>query len=160
MTSDGELMCLDKSDFQAILQASVIRRISEDALDTLVLEGERAVVLVDVRLPMESRHDTIPGARNLPLNELRQRARGLEREFLYILCAEGRRSELGAYILSEAGLDALVLDRETMKTGIPRTRSTPRPPRPGDRRRAARLWLGALLLLVAALGRADPPPPM
>ncbi|MBM1143699.1 response regulator [Alcanivorax sp. ZXX171] len=46
-----------------------------------------------------------------------------------------------------------------MKTGIPRTRSTPRPPRPGDRRRATRLWLGALLLLVAALGRADPPPP-
>tara|TARA_B100000614_G_scaffold83260_1_gene74766 strand:+ start:38537 stop:39643 length:1107 start_codon:yes stop_codon:yes gene_type:complete len=111
MTSDGELMCLDKNDFQAILQASVIHRISEDALDTLVLEGERAVVLVDVRLPMESRHDTIPGARNLPLSELRQRARGLEREFLYILCAEGRRSELGAYILSEAGLDALVLDR-------------------------------------------------
>ena len=111
MTSDGELMCLDKNDFQAILQASVIRRISEEALETLMLEGERAVVLVDVRPAMESRHDTIPGARNLPLNELRQRAHRLEREFLYILCAEGRRSELGAYILSEAGLDALVLDR-------------------------------------------------
>lgn len=111
MTSDGELMCLDKGDFQALLQASVIRRLSEDQLDTLVLEGERPLVLVDVRLPMEARHDMIPGARNLPLHELRQRAGRLERAFTYVLCAEGRRSELGAYILSEAGLDALVLDR-------------------------------------------------
>tara|TARA_A100001391_G_scaffold169637_1_gene130551 strand:- start:3826 stop:4932 length:1107 start_codon:yes stop_codon:yes gene_type:complete len=111
MTSDGELMCLDKADFQTLLQAAVIRRISEDQLDTLVQEGERPLVLLDVRLPMESRHDTIPGARNLPLHELRQQAPRLERAFTYVLCAEGRRSELGAYILSEAGLDALVLDR-------------------------------------------------
>ncbi|HEX5677960.1 MAG TPA: cyclic nucleotide-binding domain-containing protein [Alcanivorax sp.] len=111
MTSDGELMCLDKSDFQAILQATVIRRLSEDQLEDRVLEGERAHVLVDVRLPMEARHDLIPGARNLPLSELRQQAPRLQKEFTYILCAEGRRSELGAYILSEAGLDAYVLDR-------------------------------------------------
>jgi len=111
MTSDGELMCLDKADFQAILQATVIRRLSEDQLEDRVLEGERAHVLIDVRLPMEARHDLIPGARNLPLNQLREQAPRLEQEFTYILCAEGRRSELGAYILSEAGLDAYVLDR-------------------------------------------------
>jgi len=111
MTSDGELMCLDKADFQAILQASVIRRLTEDQLEDRVLEGERAHVLIDVRLPMEARHDLIPGARNLPLQQLRQQATRLEKEFTYILCAEGRRSELGAYILSEAGLDAYVLDR-------------------------------------------------
>ncbi|HIK75588.1 MAG TPA: cyclic nucleotide-binding domain-containing protein [Alcanivorax sp.] len=111
MTSDGELMCLDKADFQAILQATVIRRLSEDQLEDRVLEGERAHVLIDVRLPMEARHDLIPGARNLPLNQLREQAPKLEKEFTYILCAEGRRSELGAYILSEAGLDAYVLDR-------------------------------------------------
>ncbi|MBL7250354.1 hybrid sensor histidine kinase/response regulator [Alloalcanivorax marinus] len=46
-----------------------------------------------------------------------------------------------------------------MKTGILRTRTTPRPPRRGEPRRAARLWLGAVLLLLAALGHAAPPPP-
>ena len=111
MTSDGELMYLNKADFQAILQATVIRRLSEDQLEDRVLEGEQAHVLIDVRLPMEARHDLIPGARNLPLSQLREQAPKLEKEFTYILCAEGRRSELGAYILSEAGLDAYVLDR-------------------------------------------------
>ncbi|WP_287963212.1 cyclic nucleotide-binding domain-containing protein [Alcanivorax sp.] len=111
MTSDGVLMCLGKSDFQAILQDSVIRHLTEDELDTMVLEAEAACILVDVRLPMEFRHDRTPGARNLPLNELRREALNLEKDFFYVVCGDGRRSELGAYILSEAGLSAYVLDR-------------------------------------------------
>ncbi|EKF73344.1 cAMP-dependent protein kinase regulatory chain [Alcanivorax hongdengensis A-11-3] len=111
MTSDGVIMCLGKNDFQAILQDSVIRHISEDELDTMVLEADTACILVDVRLPMEFRHDRTPGARNLPLNELRRAVHDLEKDFFYVVCGDGRRSELGAYILSEAGLTAYVLDR-------------------------------------------------
>ena len=111
MTSDGTLMCLGKQDFQSILQDSVIRHLSEDELDTMVLEAETACILVDVRLPMEFRHDRTPGARNLPLNELRREVHNLEKDFFYVVCGDGRRSELGAYILSEAGLNAYVLDR-------------------------------------------------
>ena len=79
MTSDGELMCLDKADFQAILQATVTAA-SQDQLEDRVLEGERAHVLIDVRLPMEARHDLIPGARNLLLNQLREQGARLEQE--------------------------------------------------------------------------------
>ena len=111
MTSDGILMCLGKNDFQAILQDSVIRHLTEDELDTMVLEADTACILVDVRLPMEFRHDRTPGARNLPLNELRRAVQSLEKDFFYVVCGDGRRSELGAYILSEAGLNAYVLDR-------------------------------------------------
>ena len=111
MTSDGVLMCLGKNDFQAILQDSVIRHVTEDELDTMVLEADTACILVDVRLPMEFRHDRTPGARNLPLNELRREVQNLEKDFFYVVCGDGRRSELGAYILSEAGLNAYVLDR-------------------------------------------------
>ncbi|KAF0807354.1 cAMP-dependent protein kinase regulatory chain [Alcanivorax xiamenensis] len=115
MTSDGVLMCLGQDDFQDILQASVIRHLNEDTLNDMVLDGDHACILLDVRLPMEFRHDRTPGARNIPLGELRQKAPALERDFTYILCSAGRRSELGAYILSEAGLNAYVLDRETKK---------------------------------------------
>ncbi|KGD64437.1 cAMP-dependent protein kinase regulatory chain [Alcanivorax nanhaiticus] len=111
MTSDGVVMALGKKDFQAILQDSVIRHLTEDELDTMVLEADTACILVDVRLPMEFRHDRTPGARNIPLNELRKEVQNLEKDFFYVVCGDGRRSELGAYILSEAGLNAYVLDR-------------------------------------------------
>ena len=81
MTSDGVLMCLGKNDFQAILQDSVIRHVTEDELDTMVLEADTACILVDVRLPMEFRHDRTPGARNLPLNELRREVKTSRRIF-------------------------------------------------------------------------------
>jgi CRP-like cAMP-binding protein len=112
MTSDGVLMALGKDDFRSLLQDSVIRHIKQEDVDTMEEEGDRAVVLIDVRLPMEFRHDRSSGARNIPLNELRRQIRTLEKAFVYVLCCDGgRRSELGAYLLTEAGLDAYVLDR-------------------------------------------------
>ena len=60
---------------------------------------------------MEFRHDRTPGARNIPLSELRREVQNLEKDFFYVVCGDSRRSELGAYILSEAGLNAYVLDR-------------------------------------------------
>lgn len=112
MTSDGTLMCLGQQDFRDILQQSVIRRVTAEAMNAMNEEGDRACVLLDVRLPMEFKHDRTPGARNLPLTELRRDVRNLEKDFVYVVCCDGgRRSELGAYLLSEAGFDAYVLDR-------------------------------------------------
>jgi CRP-like cAMP-binding protein len=112
MTSDGVLMCLGKQDFRALLQDSVIRHLSEKDVEQMEEDGDRAVVLIDVRLPMEFKHDRTSGARNIPLNELRRQVRSLEKDFVYVLCCDGgRRSELGAYLLTEAGLEAYVLDR-------------------------------------------------
>lgn len=116
MTSDGLLMRLGKDDFRALLQQSVVRRVSAEQLDALNEEGDRACILIDVRLPMEFRHDRTPGARNIPLPELRRELRSLEKDFIYVVsCDGGRRSELGAYLLSEAGFDAFVLARAEEK---------------------------------------------
>lgn len=116
MTSDGILMRLGQEDFRDLLQASVVRRVSEEEVEKISDEGDRACVMIDVRLPMEFKHDRTPGARNIPLNELRRQLKTLEKDFAYMVsCDGGRRSELGAYLLTEAGLDAYVLERKVEK---------------------------------------------
>lgn len=112
MTSDGVLMCLSKDDFRDLLQESVIRRVSEPEVREMMEDGDRACVLLDVRLPMEFKHDRKPGARNVPLTELRRELRNLEKDFIYVVsCDGGGRSELGCYLLNEAGFEAYVLDK-------------------------------------------------
>ena len=112
MTSDGVLMCLGAEDFHDLLHSSVIRRLKEADVEKMEDEGDRAIVRIDVRLPMEFKHDRVPGARNIPLNELRRQVKSLEKDFVYVVsCDGGRRSELGTYLLTEAGLEAYSLER-------------------------------------------------
>ena len=112
MTSDGVLMCLDQDSFREILQETVIQTITEEKMEELSEEGDRACVLLDVRLPMEFKHDRRPGARNIPLTNLRQEIKSLEKDFIYVVsCDGGGRSQLGAYLLSGAGLEAYVLEQ-------------------------------------------------
>ncbi len=116
MTSDGVLMALGADDFRDLLQASVIRKVTEEEAEKMEEEGDHACVTIDVRLPMEFKHDRTPGARNIPLNELRRQLKTLEKDFVYLVsCDGGRRSELGAYLLMEAGLEAYVLERKVEK---------------------------------------------
>ena len=116
MTSDGVLMALGADDFRDLLQASVVRKVSEEEAEKMEEDGDHAVVTIDVRLPMEFKHDRTPGARNIPLNELRRQLKSLEKDFVYLVtCDGGRRSELGAYLLTEAGLEAYVLERKMDK---------------------------------------------
>ncbi|MDF1782060.1 MAG: cyclic nucleotide-binding domain-containing protein [Alcanivoracaceae bacterium] len=113
MTSDGVLMSLGKDDFRDLLQVSVVRSLSEDDVEKMEEDGDRAIVRIDVRLPMEYKHDRTAGARNIPLNELRRQIKSLEKDFLYVVsCDGGRRSELGAYLLTEAGLEAYALEHK------------------------------------------------
>lgn len=112
MTSDGVLMCLGAEDFHDLLHSSVIKRLTEADVEKMEEEGDRAIVHIDVRLPMEYKHDRVAGARNIPLNELRRQLKNLEKDFIYVVsCDGGRRSELGAYLLTEAGLEAFSLER-------------------------------------------------
>lgn len=117
MTSDGVLMCLEKDDFKELLQESVIKRVNDDQMREMMDEGDRACVLLDVRLPMEFKHDRKPGAKNIPLTELRRELKNLEKDFIYVVsCDGGGRSELGCYLLSEAGFEAYVLEQQPTGT--------------------------------------------
>lgn len=62
-------------------------------------------VLLDVRTPAEVAAGTIPGAKNLPLDELRNRIEGLPRDKEYLVfCRVGLRGYLACRILSQNGL--------------------------------------------------------
>ena len=113
MTADGTLMWLDKESFIKLLKEPVIQSITEAQYEKMVDEAEEGIVLIDVRLPLEFKHDHLPHAQNIPLPELRKEIRDLEKPFTYVVtCDGGRRSEIGAYLLNEAGLRALVLKRK------------------------------------------------
>jgi CRP-like cAMP-binding protein len=116
MSTDGCLMALDKNNFIKLLKEPVIHQVTEAQYEKMMDEGDEGVVLIDVRTPMEFKHDHLPHARNIPLPELRREIRDLEKVFTYVVtCDGGRRSEVGAYLLSEAGLRALVLKQAQAK---------------------------------------------
>ena len=91
ITSNGVLMALESEDLRDLLQASVIRKVTEEEVEQMEEDGDRACVTIDVRLPMEYKHDRPPGARNIPLNELRPQLKSLDKDLVYIVSWDGRR---------------------------------------------------------------------
>ncbi len=59
--------------------------------------------LIDVREPWEYEDAHIPGAKNIPLGELVERADELE-EPVVLVCASGNRSGQAAHYLTEHGI--------------------------------------------------------
>ena len=69
--------------------------------------------LIDVREPLEYRQGHVPGAQLVPLGQLPGRWADLATRWgeraagpVYVICASGNRSKVGAQILSTAGVDA------------------------------------------------------
>jgi len=53
----------------------------------------------------------LKNARHVPLDEIRERSRGLDPKREYIVyCRTGRRSRAAAFLMRQAGLNALVLE--------------------------------------------------
>jgi rhodanese-related sulfurtransferase len=107
MKRDGELLRLNKQDFVELLKAPIISQINISEAQSKVSNG---AVWADVRLPSEYKYDHIEGSINLPLNEIRQLANGLDKNKEYILyCQTGRRSAVAAFVLAQCAVKALVL---------------------------------------------------
>lgn len=93
-------MRLAAADFERLLRAPVLKEIGVDEIP-----GD--AMLIDVRLPQEFAQGRLPGALNLPLVRLRDRAHELEPERTYVVyCDSGRRSASATYLLCERGFDA------------------------------------------------------
>ncbi len=108
MKSNGVLLRLKKQDFLELMQEPLLHRISYQDARKKVAEG---AVWIDVRHPPEYRHDKLPGAINVPLNDIRNAIGVLSREATYIAyCQSGRRSAAAAFILAQAGYDVYVLE--------------------------------------------------
>lgn len=108
MLTDGELLRLDGADFIRLLREPLLKKLApEDALRRV----DNGAVWLDVRFAAEFQHDGLPGAINIPLNELRDAVSSLKRDVEYIVyCQTGRRSSAAAFLLSQRGLHASLLD--------------------------------------------------
>ena len=108
MLTDGILMRLNKADFTTFLNEPLQQRINYEEAVGQVEAGLAS--WLDVRLPSEFESFRLPGAINIPLYFIRLKIKQLEPERRYIVvCDTGRRSSAAAFILTERGFDAAVL---------------------------------------------------
>lgn len=108
MKTSGVLLRLAKADFDELLRVPLSHCISLDEAQRRVAAG---AAWVDVRFPAEFQHDGLPNAINIPLNEIRQAAAGLDPGREYITyCQFGRRSSAAAFLLSQRGVRAAWLE--------------------------------------------------
>lgn len=107
MKTDGMLLQLDKADFMALLQEPLLQKVAPcDALGRVAA----GAVWIDTRFPAEYQHDGLPGALNIPLNQIRQALPMLDAGKEYIVyCQSGRRSSAAAFLLSQRGFRAGLL---------------------------------------------------
>ena len=108
MKTAGVLLRLKKSDFVELLREPLLKRLSLAAAEEQVAGG---ALWLDVRYPSEYRNDRLPGAVNVPLNEIRNAIDVLDRSPEYVVyCQSGRRSSAAAFLLSQRGYHASWLE--------------------------------------------------
>lgn len=108
MRSNGVLLRLKKQDFLELMQEPLLHRISYQEARQKVAAG---AIWLDVRHPPEYRFDKLPGAINVPLNDIRNAIGVLSKNTPYIAyCQSGRRSAAAAFILAQAGYSVFVLE--------------------------------------------------
>jgi rhodanese-related sulfurtransferase len=108
MNTDGMLLRLSKQDFNDLLRAPLLQKVAGEEAARRVTAG---ATWIDVRFPAEYQADGYPGAINIPLNDIRQAVAALDpaREYI-VYCQTGRRSSAAAFLLSQRGLHAALLD--------------------------------------------------
>ncbi len=107
MQTDGAVMRLGKDDFKTLLNEPMLEWVSRSQAEEIIREGGQ---WLDVRLPSEFENQHLDGSINIPLYFIRLKISMLDPDKKYVVCCDtGRRSSAGAYILSERGYQAYVL---------------------------------------------------
>lgn len=115
MVTDGILMRLSKSDFNALLKEPMLSWVSLVEAEQRVAAG---AVWLDVRLETEHTQGHLPGSRNLPLFALRLKIDSLSQSVPYVVyCDTGRRSSAAAFLMSERGFRVSVLKGGLIDSG-------------------------------------------
>jgi rhodanese-related sulfurtransferase len=108
METDGLLLRLAKQDFNELLRAPLLQKVTRPEAERKIAAG---AIWIDVRFPAEYRSDGYPGAINIPLDDIRQASAALDMSKEYIVyCQTGRRSSAAAFLLSQRGFNAVLLD--------------------------------------------------
>jgi rhodanese-related sulfurtransferase len=108
MPEGGRVLKLAKADFDRFLKAELLQEIAPEEVLRRLQAGNAA--LIDCRFEEEWELWRLKNARLIPLEEIRERSRGLDRGREYIVyCRTGRRSRAAAFLMRQAGLSALSL---------------------------------------------------
>jgi len=108
MLTDGVLMRLSKTDFDALLREPLIHQLDFTRASAVVAEG---AAWLDVRLPGEYQNAHLPDSVNVPLAAVRDRIGELQQGRAYVVCCDtGTRSSGAAFLLNQRGLDTYVLE--------------------------------------------------
>ena len=107
MVEDSRLLVLEKADFDELINAPMIDRVSPGVANVMLAEGAN---LLDVRYEEEYEMEYIPGCTLIPLLELRERVIELGSGKDYVVyCHSGKRSDVAAMILRQHRLNAVSL---------------------------------------------------
>lgn len=107
MTEDGTLLVLSKEDFNELISKTMVNEVEPEMAKTL---SDRGYQMLDVRYEEEWEDAHIPGAKLIPLHELRKRLNELDPDAKYVTyCLSGKRSAVAALILKQNGLDAVCM---------------------------------------------------
>ncbi len=107
MSEDGILLRLTRDYFMELISEPLLQAVSHDRAGDLIACGAR---WLDVRLAEENQHDGLEGAKSIPLTELRNRYQELDPNCSYVTyCNTGRRSQAGAFLLSQRGIPSSYL---------------------------------------------------
>lgn len=108
MTTAGRVLRLGKEDFDRLLKSQLVHEISADQARRDV--DFRGAVFIDCRFEEEWELWRLKSARHVPLDEIRERSRGLDPKREYIVyCRTGRRSRAAAFLMRQVGLNAVAL---------------------------------------------------
>ncbi len=106
--SEGELMRLNKTDFDDLLKEPLVASLPMQNAETEIKAG---AILIDVRTIGEFKSGAIKIAKNIPLNELRRTLPKLDHDKKYLLCClTSGRSQVAAFIMNQRGFDAHYLE--------------------------------------------------
>lgn len=117
MLTEGNLMRLNKEDFNSLLNEPLLNWVEYDEARKLV--NDQGAIWFDVRLPTEHKAKHIKGSINIPLIFLRMKANSLDTGKKYVIyCDTGRRSSAASFLLNEKDIESYVL-RDGVDTAEP-----------------------------------------
>lgn len=107
MREDSTLSVLNKKDFEELVSNPLIKTANQRVVKSML---ETGYIPIDVRYPEEFDEGHIPGARLIPLFELRNRISELDKKEKYVVyCHGGSRAAVAALVLTQNQYDVVSL---------------------------------------------------
>jgi len=108
MTRDCSVLRLGRANFDRLLSSQLLHEVGMAEARRRLAQNKAS--LIDCRLEEEWQLWRPKNARLVPLEAIRERSRGFDKKREYIVyCRSGRRSRAAAFLMRQAGLNALSL---------------------------------------------------